>query len=234
VTDARSGTRKGTNVTVDSCEAGASIGRQMRTSNRGLRAAVAVAAVTAALAGCGPSSPPSPPPAAAATPLITPDPHLTAPASVDAVFRWMGSHGIRITPNTASGGTNGEPVKVISATYDDWPLVLTQFTTADALRRVAKFDPKTRPQRGEAPYILAGMNILVEFGPQSTNDATPTKADPARRAALEALVATLDPLLGPLSQRSIDPITLPHVTAVPSAPAPSSSAPAAATGSKAP
>ncbi|MFL5680036.1 MAG: hypothetical protein ACJ77B_05490 [Chloroflexota bacterium] len=153
---------------------------------------------------------------AAATPIVTPNPHLTAPASVDAVFRWVGSHGIRITANTASGGTNGEPVKVISATYTDWPLVLTQYTSADALRRVARFDPKTKPQRGEAPYIVAGMNILIEFGPPSTNDATPTKADPARRAALEALVATLDPLVGPLSVRSVDAIAVPLASAPPS------------------
>jgi hypothetical protein len=185
----------------------------MRTSNRGLRAACAVAAVTALVAGCGGGPSPSPAPVAAATPIVTPNPHLSAPASVDAVFRWVGSHGIRITANTASGGTNGEPVKVISATYNDWPLVLTQYTSADALRKVARFDPKTKPQRGEAPYIVAGMNILVEFGPQSTNDTTPAKADPVRRAALEALVATLDPLVGPLTVRSVDSVAVPLASA---------------------
>jgi len=132
------------------------------------------------------------------------------------VFRWIGAHGIRITANTASGGANGEPVKVISATYTDWPLVMTQFTTADALRKIGRFDPKTRPRPGEAPYILAGMNILVEFGPSSTNDPSPTKADPARRAALEALVAALDPIVGPLTLRSVDPVAVPHATTLPS------------------
>lgn len=165
--------------------------------------------------------------------MITPDPHLRAPASVDAVFRLLGSAGIHITPNNASNGTNGEPVKRIAATYNDWPLVLTEFTTAEALRKVARFDPRTRPQTGEAPYILAGMNILVEFGPQSTNDPKPTPADPSRRASLDALIAVLDPLLGPLSGRTIDTVTLPRATALPGASAPVSS-PATAGASAAP
>lgn len=165
--------------------------------------------------------------------MITPDPHLRAPASVDVVFRLLGSAGIRITPNNASNGTNGEPVKQIAATYNDWPLVLTEFTTAEALRKVARFDPKTRPQPGEAPYILAGLNILVEFGPQSTNDPKPTPADASRRASLDALIAVLDPLLGPLSGRSVDNVVLPRATGLPGPSAPASS-PATAGASTAP
>jgi hypothetical protein len=201
----------------------------MRSSNRGLRAA-AITIVAALAAACGGSAPPTPPPAPPATPVITPDPHLRAPVSVDALFRLVSAAGIRITPNTASNGTDGEPIKRITATYNDWPLVLTEFSSADALRKVGRFDPKTRPQPGEAPYILAGLNILVEFGPQSTNDPKPTPADPPRRAALEALVAVLDPLLGPLSERSVDNLALPHATALPVASAAVSAPPAAAVG----
>jgi hypothetical protein len=163
--------------------------------------------------------------------VITPDPHLHAPASVDAVFRLIGAAGIHIVPSNASNGTNGEPVKQITATYNDWPLVLTEYSSADALRKVAHFDTKVRPQTGEAPYILAGMNILIEFGPASTNDPRPTPADPARRASLDALVAVLNPLLGPLTARSVDTVVLPQATLAPiaSAVAPSAVAAAAST-----
>jgi hypothetical protein len=192
----------------------------MRRSNRGLRAATALVAIVL-IAGCG-SGTATPPPSAQPTPLVTPDPHLAAPARVDDVFRLVGARGLRIVPNTASEGTKGDPVKRITATYNDWPLVLTQFSSAAALRNVGKFDTSQRPQRGEAPYIVAGLNILIEYGPRNTNDAQPQPADEAHQKALLNLVAALDPLLGPLAQRSVITIALPGT------PAPASQPPAAA------
>jgi hypothetical protein len=129
---------------------------------------------------------------------------------VDDVFRLLGAAGIHIVPLTASIGTTGEPIKRITATYTDWPLVLSQYSTADALRRIARFDPRTPPVRGEPPYNIAGMNILIEFGPRDTNAPKPVAADATRQAALVALVNALDPLIGPLSQRSVVPVPLPH------------------------
>jgi hypothetical protein len=192
----------------------------MRRSNRGLRAVTALVAVVL-VAGCG-SGPATPAPSALATPLATPDPHLAAPARVDDVFRLVGSAGLKIVPNTASEGTRGDPVKRITATYADWPLVLTEFSSASALRSVGKFDTTERPQRGEAPYIVAGLNILIEYGPRNTNDPVPVPADEVHQKSLMALIAALDPLLGPLSQRSVQTI------AMPATPAPASQPPAAA------
>jgi len=191
----------------------------MRRSNRGLRAVTALVAVV--LVGCG-SGTATPTGSGPVTPLVTPDPHLAAPAHVDDVYRLVGSRGIKLVANTASEGTKGDPVKRIVATYDDWPLVLTEFSSASALRSVAKFDPSQRPQRGEAPYILAGLNILVEYGPRDTNDPQPQPADEAHQQALMKLVAALDPLLGPLAQRSVVTIALPGT------PVPGSQPPAAA------
>jgi hypothetical protein len=183
----------------------------MRRSNRGLRAVTALVAVVL-VAGCG-SGTATPPPSAQPTPLVTPDPHLAAPAHVDDVYRLVSAAGIKIVANTASAGTKGEPVKRITATYNDWPLVLTEFSTASALRSVGKFDTSERPRRGEAPYIVAGLNILVEYGPRDTNDPTPVPADAAHQKSLMALVGALDRLLGPLTQRSVQTIVMPGVLA---------------------
>jgi hypothetical protein len=119
----------------------------------------------------------------------------------------MGSAGLKIIPNTASEGS--DPIKRITATYADWPLVLSEFSSAHALQTVGKFDPDRKLSRGEAPYILVGLNIMVEYGPRDTNDPAPTPADARQLKALMALVAALDPLLGPLTQRSIQPVALP-------------------------
>jgi hypothetical protein len=198
----------------------------MRTSNRGPLVSTTVAALvlSAILVACGgPST--SGAPNGSGGPVVTPDPHLKAPVSVDELYRMIGAAGIRITPNTASKGPNGEPVKRIVGTYQDWPIVLSQYSTYAVLRVEAKFDPGVAPIRGEAPYSVAGLNILVEFGPRITNDSSPAPPPEDKRAAMIALVAVLDPLLGPLSQRSVVPLPLiePAASAT-SAPPPSPSA----------
>jgi hypothetical protein len=180
----------------------------MRTSNRGIpfaHAAVALALVVASACG-GPGAPPTP--TAPAGPVITPDPHLSEPVSVDAIYRMLGSAGIRITPHTASKGPHGEPIKRIVGTYRDWPIVLSQYSSHAKLRTEAKFDAKVPPGRGEAPYIVEGLNILIEFGPRNTNDASPAPPPDDKQKAMMALVDVLDPLLGPLSQRSVVPLPI--------------------------
>jgi hypothetical protein len=181
----------------------------MRTSNRGSLVVTAVAALALALlvVACGGGST-SPPPPVASGPAVTPDPHLAEPVSVDELFRMLGGAGIHITPNTASKGANGEPVKRIVGTYRDWPIVLSQYSSKATLRAEARFDPKVPPVRGEAPYNVEGLNILVEFGPRITNNRSPAPPPADKQAAMVALVAVLDPLLGPLSQRSTVPLQL--------------------------
>jgi hypothetical protein len=181
----------------------------MRTSNRGSLVVTAVAALALALlvVACGGAST-SPSPAGASGPAVTPDPHLAEPVSVDELFRMLGAAGIHITPNTASKGANGEPVKRIVGTYRDWPIVLSQYSSKAVLRTEAKFDPKVPPVRGEAPYNVEGLNILIEFGPRITNNRSPAPPPADKQAAMVALVGVLDPLLGPLSQRSTVPLQL--------------------------
>jgi hypothetical protein len=190
----------------------------MRKSNRG-RSFLGIAVAAALVAACGGTAAPSVGPSTSVAPAITADPHLSEPVSVDDVLRKIVSGGLRVTPNTASTGTSGEPVKRVNATYANWPLVLTQFSTSAALREEAQFDPGRRPVVGESPYILAGLNIMLEFGPHSTNDRTPAPPTDTQRAAAEALVAALHPLIGPLQQRSTFPLDLPGAAAAPPAPA---------------
>lgn len=192
----------------------------MRKSNRG-RSFLGFAVVAALVVACGGTAAPSAGPSTSAAAVITPDPHLSEPASVDDLIRKIVSGGLRVTPNTASVGASGEPVKRVNATYGNWPLVLTQYSTSAALREEAGFDPSRRPVLGESPYILAGLNILLEFGPHSTNDRTPAPPTENQRAAAEALVAALHPLIGPLEQRSTFPLDLPATP--PAAPRPAAS-----------
>jgi len=217
--------------TLDACEPRASIRPAMRRSNRGWSLAT-VAFVAALVAACGPGATPPPVATPDPTPVITPNPHLAEPASVDEVFRLLTRAGLRITPNTASTGADGQLVKRINATYMDWPLVLSQYSSTAALRKAERFGAKVQPRQGDAPFTFAGLNILVEFGPHASNDRVPASPSPAKRDAAIALVAALDSLLGPLVQRSVTPVPLPAAVASPVAGA--SAAAASPVGSVAP
>lgn len=186
------------------------------TPVRLLLASMVVAGVFLA---CSTPPPASPPPSPTVAPTASPDPHLSEPASVDELFRKMSGAGLRITANTATSGRDAEPVKQVNATYSDWPLIITQFSSRAALVETTRFDPAKPPRRGQAPYRLVGLNILVEYGPRVTNSELPPAPDPARRVAAIALVEVLDLLLGPLQQSAVEPVPLPG-----SAPTPTSSA----------
>jgi hypothetical protein len=182
----------------------------MRRSNRRIpriTTAVALALATFASGCAAPAS--TPPPSQVAAPVVTPDPHLAEPASVDQLYTLVATAGIKITPNTASTGAHGEPIKRIVGTYSDWPIVLSQYSSGKVLKTEARFDPAVPPGQGEAPYIVVGLNILIEFGPRIVNTRNPEKPPTDKQKAMMALVAVLDPLLGPLSQRSVVPLKLP-------------------------
>ena len=190
----------------------------------GLRRLVVGASIAILIAGCGAAAvTPSPSPSPVATP--TPDPHLTDPADVGAVFAALSAAGLHVTANNAdAGGASGEPRKRINATYASWPLILSEFSSAAALAKSSGFTPDATPAIDQAPFTLAGLNILIEFGPHAKN--APTAPDPRFTAAAQALVDALDPYIGPLSQSSIRPLVLPGGSPGPSA-SPTSSAPGA-------
>ena len=185
------------------------------------------------LGACG-SAAPSASPVPTTAPTATPDPHLSDPVSVEVVIRKLAGAGIRMQPNNASAGRNGEPVKAINFTYDGWPLVISQFSSSAALRANAAFDPSKQPRHGDATYKVAGLNILIEYGPgiRSPKDPPP---DPRFRSAAMRLVDVLDPLLGPLQQASLNPLPLPSPSPSPTlAPSPAASPKASAAPTKKP
>jgi hypothetical protein len=188
------------------------------TSVRGAASlAVFVAGVALTAVACG-DAPASALPTSRPTPLVTPDPHLADPATADQVWRGLGAAGLRMTANNATaGGPDSALVKSINATYLGWPLNLSEFRSSAALAETLAWEAGEAPGQGEAPIAIAGVNILVTWGPMTGEQ--PATPDPRQVEALDALVSALDRLLSPLSVRTNTPIDVPGVVLGPTPPA---------------
>jgi hypothetical protein len=196
----------------------------MRVSNHAARRLLGLAIAATLVVACGSAVPSSLAPSVRPTPMITPDPHLTEPATADEVFTAIRSGGLPLAINNATAGDLNSPlVKRINADIANWPLVITEFRSSTALRDAVGWDAAVPPAQGDPPYAFVGLNILVEFGPVTGPLATP---DAPRRDQAKRLIALIDPLLWPLEQRSVVVIA----TRTPTAPP----APAASSGSAAP
>ena len=162
-----------------------------------------VAAVLAAACGSGA---PSAPPSTAPTPLATPNPHLPSPATAEQVFAGLGKAGLTITANTATlGPEGGDVVTRIYATYLGWPLDVVQFRSATALTKAVTWPAGEPPGKGEPPISLAGVNILITWGPARTGHA-PGKLTQRQADGLDDLVSAADVLLSPLRTRPSVPV----------------------------
>jgi len=178
--------------------------------NRGWVALTLTMVATAWLAASCATPVPSASPTARPTPLITPDPHLDDPATADAVFLALGSAGLRLTANNAIGGDDDSPlVKRINATFLGWPLAVSQYRTSAALAKLTAWPEDARPDQGQPPVTIAGLNILIEWGP-TTGSEPPAPSGPQVQG-LRDMAATLDVLLSPLRARSV--VTVPGVIA---------------------
>ncbi len=194
-----------------------------RSQTRGARSAAALVVAALLLAACG-GAQPSAAPTAAPTPLVTPNPHLPSPATAQQVFGGLSKAGIRITANTASLGAEGSGVVTkIYATYLGWPLDVTQYSSTTALTKLTEWPAGEPPGKGEPPVALAGMNILITWGP-TVSGAKPGKPDSRQSDGLRDLVSALDPLLSPLRARANVPVAISGQVAT--APSPEASAPA--------
>ena len=157
------------------------------------------------------------------TPVITPDPHLTEPATADDIFMAIrvGDLPLSVT-NATSGDATSPIVKRINADIGNWPLVISEFRTSALLRKALKWDPKKAVAQGNPPYAFVGLNILIEFGPVT---GLPARPDALRQKQAEGLVGLIDPLLWPLEQRSIVAVPTRNIPASAAAPIAASPAP---------
>ncbi len=189
-------------------------------------AAVRAACVAALLAACSASSTPNPTVTAVPLPSPTPNVHLAEPATADAVLVGLQAAGLPITANTATGGGTAEPRKTISATYAGWPLLIIEYGSRSALTGATTPRVSIGPYGYRSAYALFGLNVLIAYGPLA---ADPGRPSDVFRAAAARLVTALDPLIGPLAQRSVLPLTLPSASPA----APGSTAPSAPSGTAA-
>src|SRR6185503_7103529 len=151
---------------------------------------VAVAAFAVACSSAAPSASPT----VAPTPLVTPNPHLPSPATARQVFAGFDKAGLPITANTATlGPDGGDVVTKIYATYLGWPLDVTEFRSATALSKVVAWADGEEPGKGEPPIALAGVNILITWGPARSGH-TPAKLSARQTDALSSLVSAADVL----------------------------------------
>jgi hypothetical protein len=197
-----------------------------RSSPRGRGRLVASLVIVGLVAACGASAPsasPSPTAVYVAPPTPTPDPHLTDPVSADDLFRALQTAGLKVAAYTASTGPRGEPVNLINGTYDGWPLIISEYSSAKALAKAKKWKAGAKLKQGEPPIAIKGLNILLEWGP--TTGKKPPKLDAGQQVALQALIEAIDPLLYPLASRTSIKVAMPVHTPEPTASPASSASP---------
>lgn len=199
--------------------------RTTRGSGRsaGLTAAFFLLSISVLASACG-----GPAPSASAssepTPVVTPDPHLPDPTTADDVFRAISAQGLRLTASNAVTGTGGL-VKRINASFGGWPLIISEYTSAAVLDGRLEWPEGEIPGGGEPAVAVAGINILVTWGPIS--NGPPVAPDAARAARLVTLAEALDSLLGPVRVRSVVPLAVATPLPAPSASDASSAEPVA-------
>jgi hypothetical protein len=181
---------------------------------RAILAPVSLALLVLIVGACGQAAAPSASATPLPTPVITPDPHLAAPVTADKVLKVLAAGHLTIYANNATGGPS-PIVKRINADLGGWPLRITAYTTATASRQSVPWKSGSAPGKGEAPYTLAALNVVVEYGPK-VEGVAPPPADPAHKAVAASIVAILDPLVWPIEQHSV--ATIPARTSPPAGP----------------
>jgi hypothetical protein len=177
----------------------------MRTSHIAGGAVVAIAMVVVA---CGGAASPSPSP----SPRPSPSPylHLSDPANVEIIYAALQKAGLKMSVTNASAADNEdeEPRRQYALTLNGWPLRLIEYGSADARLADFGFESGSAPEAGHPPYTLAGLNIVVMFGPDHRK-VVPEVPDPRFQDLAKTLGKTLDTYLGPLEQRSVTDLALP-------------------------
>lgn len=171
-----------------------------RAVHRGsVRLTVTLVAAIVAVGACAGAAP-TPAPTVRPTPVITPDPHLGDPTTADEVLRGLGKAGLDVVANNADAGS-GPLVRRINATYLGWPLLVSEFRSSQDLETATAWEAGERPGQGQPPITIAGLNILIEWGP-TTGPAPEEPAGPQVDGLLQ-LATTLDRLISPLRTKAV-------------------------------
>ena len=165
-----------------------------------------------------PSADPTPQPSVGPTPVAP----LTEPATADQVYRALVAAGLRVQANTATGGVGEDPLKVIQASYEGWPLSIAQWSSNKALKESFFWKPGARPGRGEPPIQFRGLNMLVQWGPVPSG--LPMAPNDEQTVSAVKLRNALESLIAPITTRAN--VTLPGTKPV-ATPAPSKAPPKA-------
>ena len=170
---------------------------------------------------CGSAAPSVVPVTPAPTPSPTPNPHLTDPASADAVLMAIGRAKLPISANNAKSGS--DPVKQINATFSEWPMAISEYRSEASLTEHVTWEPGAEPAQGQAPVTIAGINVLIEWGPKT--GGTPPGLSPAQVEAMNELLTVLDRYIGPLQVRTTTFLQVPVSSSGPSSSAAASGQP---------
>ncbi len=170
-----------------------------------------LASLAVACGGPAASTAPSADATAVPTPGPTPVAPLVEPASADQVYRALVAAGLKIQPNTATGGPGQDPRKVIKASFDGWPLSIAQWSSAKAMQEAVFWKPGAKPGKGESPIQFMGLNILVEWGPEATG--LPLQPTDRQIVTAVQLREALESLLSPVAARTT--VQLPGATVAP-------------------
>ena len=158
------------------------------------------------------------PPAVTPTPTTTPDRHILGTLDSNQVFQLLAAAGLGVRQESLGGpGPKGEPTVVLYLVDGVAHVAIRQYSTAAAVAK-AGFRPRSAVAIGDAPFEIWASNIVLDIGPTDTR-RKPAAPDPAVASSAFDIVSMLDPFMGPLQQRAVQPLTLPS-TPVPATPAP--------------
>jgi hypothetical protein len=196
------------------------VDRRSRPADRLVVGLLAILVTITAAACFGSAASPTPTPVP--TPSPTPDPHLREPAAVGEIYQILRERGLGIIGTNARAGD--EPRTTVVASYAGWPLVLAEFSSTKARMKAIPFENKEVPKKGQAPYLFAGLNLAVEWGPADRGVAPPAP-DAEHVDAATKLANELNRLVGPIGQRAVVSVELEPIERP--TPAPPASLPAA-------
>ncbi len=185
-----------------------------------------VLAVLVAACGASAVTPTPTPPPAVVIPTPTPDLHIGGSTDANRVFQILAAAGLPVHQESLGGpGPKGEPRLTLYVVAGAIPMAIGQYSSPKALA-AAGYRPGSPVAKGDAPFEIWTSNVVVHLGEQ-TAGRLPGEPDAAVVTTAQRVVDVLDPYLGPLNQRAVQPVDLPSQAPTASPSTPPSAAPSA-------